>query len=60
MTQDLGTRRVSAKLVLRLLTQDQTEHRMTACHELLQRAGNDVIFLPSIITGDELWVYGND
>jgi hypothetical protein len=31
LTQDLGVRRVSAKLVPRLLTQDQTEHRATAC-----------------------------
>jgi hypothetical protein len=59
-TQDLGMRRVSAKLVTRLLTQDQTEHRATACHELLQRAENDATFLPSIITGDELWVNGYD
>jgi histone-lysine N-methyltransferase SETMAR len=32
----------------------------TACRELLQRAENDAAFLPSIITGDESWVYGYD
>jgi hypothetical protein len=53
LMQDLGMRRVSAKLVPQLLTQDQTEHRATACRELLQRAQNDATFLPSIITGDE-------
>jgi hypothetical protein len=53
-------RRVSAKLVTRLLTQDQTEHRTTACRELQQRAENDTTFLPSIITGDESWVYDYD
>jgi hypothetical protein len=58
LTQNLGMRRVSAKLVPRLLIQDQTEHRATACRELLQRAENDATFLPSIITGDESWVYG--
>jgi orotate phosphoribosyltransferase-like protein len=52
LTQDLGMRRVSAKLVPWLLTQDQTEHRATACHELLQHAENDATFLPSFITGD--------
>jgi hypothetical protein len=46
------------KLVSRLLTHHQTEHRATACRELLQRAENDATFLPSIITGDESWVYG--
>jgi AraC-like DNA-binding protein len=60
LTQDLGMRRVSAKLVPRLITQDQTEHRATAYRELLQRAENDATFLPSIITGDESWVYGYD
>jgi histone-lysine N-methyltransferase SETMAR len=53
-------RRVSAKLVPRLLTRDQTEHRATACRELLQRAENDATFLPNIIIGDESWVYGFD
>jgi histone-lysine N-methyltransferase SETMAR len=60
LTQDLGMRRVSAKLVPQLLTQDQMEHCATACSELLQCAENDVTFLPSIITGDESWVYGYD
>jgi hypothetical protein len=53
LTQDLGMRHVSAKLVPWLLTQDQTEHHVTACRKLLQRAKNDATFLPSIITGDE-------
>jgi hypothetical protein len=60
MTQDLGMRRVSAKLVPRLLTQYQTVHRATACRELLQRAENDATFLPSFIIADESWVYGYD
>jgi hypothetical protein len=53
-------RRVSEKLVPRLITLDYTEHCVTACRELLQRAENDATFLPSIITGDESWVYGYD
>jgi hypothetical protein len=60
LTQDLGMRHVSAKLVPRLLTQDQTEHRATTCRELLQRAENDAAFLPSIATGNESWIYGYD
>jgi hypothetical protein len=60
LKQDLGMRRVSAKLVPRLLTQDETEHRATAYRELLQRAENDATFLPSITTADESWVYGYD
>jgi hypothetical protein len=51
---------VLAKLVPRLLTQDQTERCATPSCELLQCAENDATFLPSIITGDESWVYGCD
>jgi histone-lysine N-methyltransferase SETMAR len=53
LTQDLGMRCVSAKLVPPLLTQDQTEYRATACRELLQHAENDATFLRSIITWEE-------
>jgi AraC-like DNA-binding protein len=60
LTQDLGMRRVSEKLVPRLLTQEQTERRAPACRELLQRAENEATFLPIIITGDESWIYGYD
>jgi hypothetical protein len=60
LKQDLGMIHVSAKLVPRLLTQDQTEHRATACRELLQCAENDATFLPSIITGNESCVNGCD
>jgi histone-lysine N-methyltransferase SETMAR len=61
LTQDLGMRRVSAKLVPCLLAQEPTEHRATACRELLQRAENYATFLPSIITrDDESWVYDYD
>jgi AraC-like DNA-binding protein len=56
LMQDLGMRRVLAKLDPRLLTQDQTEHRATARRELLQHAKNDATFFPSIVTGDESWI----
>jgi hypothetical protein len=51
---------VSAKLVPRLLTQDQLEHRATASRELLQRAENDTTLLPSVFTEDESWAYDYD
>jgi hypothetical protein len=41
---------MSEKLVPELLMYDQTE----------QRAKNGATFMPSIITGDETWVYGNN
>jgi hypothetical protein len=60
LTQGLGTRSMSVKLVPQLPTQDQTEHHATVCRKLLHHAKNDATFLPSIITGDESWVFGYD
>lgn len=57
---DLNMCRVAAKFVLRLLTQEQKEHRVEVCQELRQRAMDDPSFMSRIITGDETWVYGYD
>jgi len=50
-------RRVSARFVPRLLSDDQTAHRVSVCRELKQ-AKDDPNFISNIITGDETWVYG--
>lgn len=60
LTEDLGMRRVSAKFVPRLLTEDQRELRMLMASELFERSCEDPEFLSNIITGDETWVYGYD
>jgi histone-lysine N-methyltransferase SETMAR len=51
-------RRVSAKFVPRLLSQEQKELRLSISFELLDRANSDSGFLRSLITGEESWVYG--
>jgi len=53
-------KRVSAKLVPKLLTEEQMEHRIEVCLELKNRVFNDPRFIKSIVTGDETWVYGYD
>jgi histone-lysine N-methyltransferase SETMAR len=53
-------RRVSAKFVPRLLSDDQKAHRVSVCRELKQQARDDPNFISSIITGDETWMYGYD
>jgi len=53
-------RRVSAKFVPRLLTDDQKENRVEISQELLANANGNENFLKKIITGDETWVYGYD
>jgi len=50
-------RRVSAKSVPRLLTDDQKENRVEISQELLANANGNKNFLKNIITGDEKLVY---
>ncbi|XP_025421236.1 protein GVQW3-like [Sipha flava] len=60
LSDELGMKRVSAKLVPKLLTEEQMEHRIEVCLDLKNRVSNDPSFIKSIITGDEIWVYGYD
>jgi len=59
-TEKLQMRRVIAKLVPRLLTDDQKENRVEISQELLASTNGNENFLKSVITGDETWVYGYD
>ena len=53
-------RRVSAKFVPKLLTEEQKELRKEICKDMLDCANHDPEFMKTIITGDEIWVYGYD
>jgi hypothetical protein len=53
-------RRISAKLVPRLLSDAQRAHRVSVCRELKQQVRDYPNFISNIITGDETWVYGNN
>jgi len=59
-TEKRQMRRVSAKFVPRLLTDDQKENRIEISHELLANVNGNENFLKDIITGDETGVYGYD
>ena len=53
-------RRVSAKFLSRLLTDEQKENHVEIGQELLANANGNEKFVKNIITGDETWVYGYD
>ena len=53
-------KRVCAKFVPRLLTDDQREQRQTIVRDLFERSCEDVQFLKYNVTGDESWVFGYD
>jgi len=60
LTQDLGMRRVAAKFIPRLLTEDQRKSRLAVCLDMKRELENDQNFLSWVITGDESWCYGYD
>ena len=60
LTEDLNLRRVSAKFVPKLLTEQQKELRKEISEDMPDLAIHDPEFNKAIITGDETWVYGYD
>ena len=60
LTKDLTMRRVSVKFILKLLSDEQKQHRLQVAKEMINRSENDPDFLNRVITGDESWVYGYD
>ena len=57
ITENLVMRKICAKLVPKVLTDDQKQRRMSACEDLLQRVEEDPGFLDNVITGDESWFF---
>ena len=54
-------KRVSAKIVPRLLTEDKKRNnRLVVCYDLKEQVGNDPHILSRVVTGVETWCYGCD
>jgi hypothetical protein len=53
-------RRVTAKFVPRLLTEEQKDNRLNVCRDLKEELCNDPNVLTEIVTGDESWCYAYD
>jgi hypothetical protein len=52
--------RVVAKFVPKLLSQELQQLRLVVTRDMLMCANEDPEFLKTVITGDEMWVYGYD
>ena len=57
LTEDLDMRKVCTEMVLKKLTKEQKQRRVTICKDLLVRQDD---ILGRIITGNETWVYQYD
>ena len=53
-------RKVCAKMVLKLLSEDQNQQRVTVCQDIIERLKDDPDLLRKVITGDESWIFEYD
>ena len=60
LTKDLQMKRVAAKIVPRILTEEQKRKRLENSKKMLVMIKDDPNLLKRVITGDESWVYGYD
>jgi histone-lysine N-methyltransferase SETMAR len=60
MSDELNMKRIAAKFVPRLLTDDQTQYRPEVSMELKEQVKNDPDFLSKVITGGDSCIYGYD
>ena len=54
---ELHMKRVAAKFIPRLLSEDQRANRLDVCHEMKDQLKTEPDFLSKIITEDESWCY---
>ena len=57
ITEDLGMRKICAKMVQRLLNDDQMEQYVQYCHDILERLKTEPNLLRRVVTGDESWIF---
>ena len=60
LLDDLNMKRVSAKFVPRLLTEDQRNNCLNVCYDLREQVINDPQILSKAVSRDETWCYGYD
>jgi transposase len=60
LNEELGMRKICAKMVPKNLTVEQKENRLHTCQELLDRLEGEPDFMDRVITGDESWVFEYD
>lgn len=60
LLDELGMRKVCAKMVPKILSEDQKQRRVDFCKGMLEQIRDDPDILGQIITGDETWVYQYD
>ena len=60
LTLELGMQKICAKLVPKILANEQKENRRNVWLYLLERIENDKIFFKHVITSNETWIFEYD
>ena len=60
ITEDLGMRKVCAKMVPRLPNDGQKENRVQVCQDILKQLEITPDLLSRVVTGDESWIFEYD
>ena len=60
ITEDLGMRKICAKMVPRLLNEGQKERRVQVSEDILEQLETEPNLLKKVGTGDELWIFEYD
>ena len=60
ITEDLGMRKICAKMVPKLLNDDQKERRVEVCQGILGHLQTEPDLLQRVITGDQSWIFEYD
>jgi len=60
VSEDLGMRKVSARWVSRMLTEEQKKVHVDVCADLSRLQAEPQTFLDRIVTQDETWVHHFD
>ena len=60
ITEDLGIRKICAKMVPRLLNEEQKERHVQVCQDILEQLETEPNLLKRVVTGDESWIFEYD
>jgi hypothetical protein len=60
LTFELGKKKICAKLIPKILTNEQNGNRRNVCLDLLECIENDKTFFIHVITVDETWIFEYD
>ena len=60
ITEDLGMKKICAKMVPRLLNEGQKDQSVQVCQDILEQLKTEPNMLKRVVTGNESWIFEHD